>query len=290
MKRAIVAVVCVLLLASASASAQFKFKSFGDPSATATFTRGVNNHGVVVGGSVVNGVRHAIKIENGVYVPLAPNTVLGTSFSEAFKINDRGNVVGTWIDNDTGLTSGFLLRQGALTTLAYPGATDTYAYGINNFDVVCGYYDILDDMGNLVAYHGFLWFNGKFYQFDFPGAVDTDLTGINDLGMIVGSWDSGVESPTANPFLYAFGKFTNLLSPNGQYWQPNDINLFGQIVGEYMDADGNYHGYLQNGSKFTVFDYPGATLTTAWSINDRGQITGRYVDGVGGKYGFLASK
>jgi hypothetical protein len=47
--------------------------------------------------------------------------VLGTYYSEAFKSNDRGDVVGLYITDDR-IAHGFLLRNGGVTTLDFPWA------------------------------------------------------------------------------------------------------------------------------------------------------------------------
>ena len=58
-------------------------------------TRGINNHGDMVGGYSVPGQpRHALLIKDGKFIPLGPGTVLATNYSEAFKINDRGDSSG----------------------------------------------------------------------------------------------------------------------------------------------------------------------------------------------------
>jgi hypothetical protein len=144
--------------------------------------------------------RHALLIKHGQYIPLAPNTVLDTNFSEAFKSNDRGDVVGDFIGDD-GFTPGFLLSAGVVTTLDFPGASDTIAYGINESGTVVGYWDLLDPNGNLLAFHGFKWQDGAFTQVDFPGAVDTAVFGINARGDLVGGWDTGITPPNEQGFV-----------------------------------------------------------------------------------------
>src|SRR5215471_13889150 len=170
-----VAFVALTLLAFVfSASAQFTFTSLDYPGGTLTTARGINDHGQIVGAYRTVPPRHALLIENGQYIPLAPESVLGTDYSEAFKINDRGDVVGQYFD-DAGFGHGFLLHKGVLTTLDFPGASDTYAFGINASGTVVGYWDVLDANGNLLAVHGYTWKGGSFTQFDFPGATDTSL-------------------------------------------------------------------------------------------------------------------
>src|SRR6266849_5897633 len=97
----------------ASASAQFTFRSIDFPGGTLTTARGINNHGDIVGAYRIVPPRHALLIRGGNFIPLTPTTVLGTNFSEAFKSNDRGDVVGDFIGDD-GFTHGFLLSQGVV--------------------------------------------------------------------------------------------------------------------------------------------------------------------------------
>src|SRR6266851_2426158 len=162
----------IVLAGIPSAHAQFTFTSIDFPGGTLTTARGINNHGEIVGAYRVVPPRHALLIKAGQFIPLAPTTVLGTNYSEAFKSNDRGSVVGQFIGDD-GFTHGFLLSQGVVTTLDFPGASDTYAYGINESGVVVGYWDLLDANGNLLASHGFTRKADAFTEVDFPGAVDT---------------------------------------------------------------------------------------------------------------------
>ena len=67
------------------------------------------------------------------------------------------------------------------------------------------------------------------------------------------------------------------------------INNLGDIVGDYFDAGGAMHGYLDVGGAFTSFDPTGSTATTANGINDNGQIVGFFVDANDNTVGFLAN-
>lgn len=55
------------------------------------------------------------------------------------------------------------------------------------------------------------------------------------------------------------------------------INNVGQIVGGYMSADGNRHGFVYSGGTFATLDDPNATLgSAAYGINNSGEIVGAY--------------
>ena len=74
--------------------------------------------------------------------------VPGASSTEAFGINPKGNIVGSYL-NAAGL-HGFLLSKGAFTTIDVPGASFTGAFGINPKGNVVGVYS------NATGTHGFL--------------------------------------------------------------------------------------------------------------------------------------
>jgi probable HAF family extracellular repeat protein len=78
---------------------------------------------------------------------------------------------------------GFLLDSGNFTTLDYPGAIHTNAFGINNAGDIVGTYFTAPN-----AAHGFLLMDGVFTSIDFPGAVRTEVLGINSRGEIVGDY------------------------------------------------------------------------------------------------------
>ncbi len=289
MKRLFV-LVLILLTASAAAYAQFTFTSLDYPGGTLTTARGINDRGDIVGAYRVVPPRHALLIRRGTFIPLASTTILGTDLSEAYKSNDRGGVVGIYSD-DNGFTHGFLLSQGVVTTLDFPGASDTYAFGINESGTIVGQWDLLDAGGNPIVYHGFLWKNGAFSEVNFPGAADTFPYGINIRGDFVGSWDSGLTSPITHGFVYTNGEFVSfdVPVPGATLTQPNDINAQGQIVGEWFDSNGGVHGFLLVGAAFTSIDYPGAAITSAWGINSAGQIVGNHYDDAGAPArGYLA--
>ena len=176
----------------------------------------------------------------------------------------------------------FLLHKGVLTTLDFPGASDTLATGINDSGTVVGYWDLVDSNGNLLISHGYTWSNGTFTQLDFPGAGDTYIFGVNNRGDIVGEWDTGVASTTGHGFVLSKGQFISFDVPfaGATITQANDINAKGSIVGEWLDASGGIHGFLVEGAKFTSIDYPGAAITSVWGINSAGQIVGNHFDTV----------
>lgn len=272
------------------ANAQFTFTSLDFPGGTLTTGRGISNHGEIVGAYRIDPPRHAMLIKKGKFIPLAPTTILGTNYSEATNINNRGDITGQMIGDD-GFFHGFLLSGGVLTTLDFPGASDTFALGINDSGLVVGYWDLIDADGNVLANHGFTWKDGAFAQFDFPGAGVTAIFGINARGDLVGVWLSDVNSSIEHGFVCP--KTAPCFSvdapvPGTVLTQANDINANGQIVGVYIRDDGVWHAFLMVGATFNSFDFPGATGTGAYGINSAGQVVGKYFADDGSTHGFLA--
>ena len=159
--------------------------------------------------------------------------VPGATFTGAGTINNRGQIVGSYIDVSG--FHGFLLSKGTFTrstTIDVPGATSTRAFEINEPGQIVGDYDD--------ALHGFLLDNGTFTTIDVPGATFTQAVGINNRGQIVGGY--GDASGTFHGFLLNKGSFIMIEVPGATFTEANGINARGQIVGDYGDAGGT-HGF-----------------------------------------------
>ena len=56
------------------------------------------------------------------------------------------------------------------------------------------------------------------------------------------------------------------------------INAFGLISGNYVDSNGNTHGFIYDAGTWYTVDYPGAVLTALFFDNDAGQAAGVWID------------
>ena len=103
------------------------------------------------------------------------------------KINERGDVVGVFIDSN-GVTRGFVRFSDGSFSAPIVDPNDTVGFtegrGINNSRTVVG--DYVSSDGNL---HGFFLSGGTFTEFDIPGAVHTTVLWINDPGDFTGEFD-----------------------------------------------------------------------------------------------------
>ena len=94
-------------------------------------------------------------------------------------------------------------------------------------------------------------------------------------------------------FRWDHGTFTTVDVRDATATFPFGINNRGQIVGVYVDAHGDYHGFYRdrNGAVTTLPDAPGAAPavggTQPTAINEHGQIVGTAATAEGASRGFV---
>jgi hypothetical protein len=113
------------------------------------------------------------------------NLNLNTPSLTAAAINVHGTVAGFYTTK-SGVTDGFVKRtNGMFVKLAYPGATMTQAFGINDSGLVVGAYTT--GSGSSAQSFGFTWMNGHFHEVNDPhGVGSTIINGVNDRDELVG--------------------------------------------------------------------------------------------------------
>ncbi len=92
------------------------------------------------------------------------------------------------------------------------------------------------------------------------------------------------------------GSCTILDFPGANLTEATGVNDDGQVVGDYRDAGGKFHGFFWDAGLFLTIDVPFSegTTTAATAINNVGQIVGYYFDNIvtasfpnGHTHGFL---
>ncbi len=262
---------CVVLLLSArAANAGYTFSSFDLPGARQTTASGINNQGQIVGQAVI-GLDVGFLYSGGTFT-----IINGAS---AGGINDAGQIVG-FTSDVPGPATGYLYDNGTYTPIAVPGASSTYAYGINNSGQIVGHNTVGSDT------LGFVRTSGIFETISFPGLESPSA--INDAGQIVGD----ASSQTGNAgFLYANGAITPIAVPNFDNTFALGINDAGVVVGTYRNFGngGANTGFILNDGVFTTLEVPGAFATVATGINDLGQVVGWYQNDDLSIHSFLAT-
>ena len=135
-------------------------------------------------------------------------------------------------------------QEPRLTTINYPGAVNTAAWGINAYRDVVGTYTAADSSG-----HGFLYSGGKLTAIDYPGGALTGVYGINNRGEIAGLYATTATGPHHGFVLMRDGKYTPIEFPGASATEAAAINDKGEVAGLYTLADNSTHGFLYTGGQ-----------------------------------------
>lgn len=180
------------------------------PGATGTILYGINDSGKIVGAYLDGGNNsHGFTLTGITFAPTTglPNlsgavfrqvdaTSLGASQTVLYGINNTGRVVGAYVDDNAdpvlrkfrGFSVTFAstdvsnLTGATFASIAYPGAVETWAHGINDSGVIVGNWDDSDGIA-----HGFL-LEGQSYTTLDVGECGTTALCINNDGDVCGGY------------------------------------------------------------------------------------------------------
>jgi photosystem II stability/assembly factor-like uncharacterized protein len=135
------------------------------------------------------------------------------------------------------------------TSIDYPGAAYTLAYGINNAGDVGGVY------GSGAELNGFVYSKSKdtYTSFAFPSAAVNAVIGINDSDQVAGYYVDNQGNFIS--FTYISGKFATFSVGDWAAKAAMDINDDGQIVGAYI-SNGLFEGFLKNRNSGALTIFP----------------------------------
>jgi CHRD domain len=205
---------------------------------------GVNDHDVAVGfytDAKGNNHGYEYSISGNSFSRVLDPGDTGASLTAA-AINNHGDVAGFYTDR-AGKTDGFLKTAGGqFTSLAYPGASATNAFGVNDHDEVVGTYT--DGTGNSATTHGFTWTpGGGFATVDDPHGIGaTTINGVNDRGDLVGFYTDAkgnTDGFEGTPLVASVAQLRLQAMPQGTVtlaWTPEDqltaeVNAYGLTPG-----------------------------------------------------------
>ncbi len=203
-------------------------------------------------------------------------------------MNRDGNSVGYMVTPGNAIVGFLRTSDGTVTPISTPGATYTFANGINNNGVIVG--TCWD--ANFES-HGFYVKQGTVTKFDVPGAAGTELNGISGNGKAIGNYYdvTGIHAFVVKKN----GKIEKITIPGALAVIGHGLNNRGQWVGSYIDASHKVRGFILKKDKLTNVDYtlwpstmvlPSGTFgnllyelrdygTDVRGINQRGDIVGR---------------
>ena len=204
------------------------------PGAKATKAIGIDPRGDIVGIYCLDISRQCAKgnkNDHGFLLSEGEFTTIdfpGALETEAYKINPRGQILGSYVDPE-GRSHLFLLSEREFTTSNIPGAFETVS---------------------LPPIPPQLWFT----TIDFPGAVETAIdganAGLNARGDIVGDYCAVPPLPckpqNVHGLLLSEGEFTTIDVPGALGTSAYGINARGDIVG-FFNVDANHIiGFLRS--------------------------------------------
>lgn len=181
--------------------------------------------------------------DHGVVTPIE---VPGSTFTQGYGINDKGEVFGRYWLGEPGVDPSLGFRRdsnGNYTSIEFPGAFSTEVQDSNNSGGIVGIYFLASD------------------PFPFPRSYSRDIQG-NFEAVVVPLPDA----------LDQFG------IPAGVANTTVGINANGEVSGVYFDNSFNFHGFIRDKSgTYTAVAYPNqpaGACTAIDRINNRGSVVG----------------
>ena|SRR5882762_7973916 len=94
------------------------------------------------------------------------------------------------------------------------------------------------------------------------------------VAVAVAQGPTRISSTTPAAAASASLSFTAINFPGATRTSALGLNDMGDIVGDFIDSSGVFHGYVLSQGNFTNFDPPGSIQTRGLAINNRGVIGG----------------
>ncbi len=265
-------------LSCSQAPLDYVCTAFDIPGAASSRANGISNNGKISGYYEIPGTSVFRWSGSGFDLPSVPS---GASAAYGFGVNDAGHLVGYSLG--TNGFQGFLWNGSAYSSIAYPGASHTFAFGINATGAVAGAYQT-----SPASVSGFLLTGSNYETVNAPNARATYLYGVNDAGVVAGTYigDTG----DVAGFTKDGAAFTDIRVPGAMQTYVRGINGIGDVVGNYIDSLGATRGFakLSDGA-FWTFSVSGALRTHVMGINDSRAVAGYYTPNDYFSGGFVAN-
>jgi hypothetical protein len=212
--------------------------------------------------------------------PLYHLTVLsapGASSIQASDINDAGQIVGAYLDQDFNSRAAYWDADGSVHDLGLPGQGDGYAYAINNHGQIVG--SFLDYVNPTV---GLLWNTATPDQstsLSSDTSVNVAPTDINDAGVVVGGF--GVPASerafvwTTTTGLVDYGLADETVEFEQARW--SSINAAGKLVGHWNVHSSDIHATVGQAGTPSVLPMGAVSTefpTSVGGINNAGVVVG----------------
>jgi hypothetical protein len=266
------------------------------PGSVQTQVTGLNDQGDMVGfystmnnANMVNNNFGWYRLNGQYHVGDFPTTnPASPPVDQLLGINDRDVAVGFFTDaagNNHGYT--FNTLTGQIQEVTVPGFTNVTTAGINDLGDIAGFGSVNGNTESFLMTRG-----GKVYTLSFPGASSTSALGVNDSDEVVGTEtfpgsSGGVpgKGNTAGMHGFTWNPTTGFTIVDDRNGVQNDmttttvngLNRCGDLVGFYVDGNGNTDGMLAN-AQFTSMSFSGHEVSATVA---RGRHQGKPTKGKG---------
>jgi uncharacterized membrane protein len=297
-----------------------KFTTFEAPGAdttaqsfNGTVASGINDLGEVTGYYFdASGLQHGfVRSAAGKFTSFDVPGSAGLSNPVA--INLEGSVVGYYLDSSSQFHAFLRKSSGSFVSFDGPGGCNsgtsagcfgTAAFNVNVFGTVAA--NFADNSSNFVNVGLIRSPAGKLTTYQVPSAGNGPSQGTGCPGCAVGLNASGAIAgiyTDVNNVFHGFlrspeGEFTTFDAPNAGTASsqgtgcPSDcavaLNDFGEIAGNYIDGNFNFHGFFRSpGGKIQSIDPPKTIGTFPAGMNELGVVAGYYLDTNNVVHGFV---
>jgi uncharacterized membrane protein len=208
--------------------------------------------------------------------------VPNANYTGPVAIDAKGTVGGSWQDNSTAASHGFLRApDGTITTFDPAGSVDTEVRGMSGKDATVGRYQDSD-----FNVHGFIRKpNGKIIELVKNGIIAADS--INAAGDVCGVLAD--DQHNGHAFIRtADGKVMQIDPLGAVRGEAVGINDAGTVTGWFADSGNQQHGFVRSSDgTITTFDPPDSRYTSVFAINADGAVVGAYNNASGIPNGFI---
>jgi probable HAF family extracellular repeat protein len=255
----------------------------------------INSTGRIAGGSCVKGCSgyDAYVLDERGFYDLG---TFGGFASEAFGLNDQGDVVGqadtSTVDVDGEFISvAFLSDHDGIHNLGtLNGYSYSQAFAINNNRLIAGRVYNSNPEDPSAPMHAIMWNkNREIKGLGTLGGPTSLAFALNDSGQIVGR--SSNSNGEQHAFIYDEGRMRDLGTLGGNLSTARAINNFGQIVGgSRLGVPGQRHAFIFENGVMRDLGTLGGSYSEAFGINDAGSIVGGTDNNEGERHAFLYNR